>query len=112
MSIKRQLEIMESVEFENGIDKKDPIFQMKDMRLSVDQETSEQEQLDWWSELVSVEDYNDALIAVLSVNCTTINQEFNPNDPMNDKLFDFDPIRYLCMGPPDGKFNCKFTDWT
>lgn len=45
MSIKRQLEVMESVEFENGIDKKDPIFQMKDMRLSVDVETSELEQL-------------------------------------------------------------------
>lgn len=57
-------------------------------------------------------EYRDELVAVISVNCTTINQEFNPGDPMNDKLFDFDPIRYMCLGPVGSEFNCNFPQWT
>lgn len=56
--------------------------------------------------------YESNLVAVFSVNCTTINQEFNPNDPENDKLFDFDPIRYMCIGPPGSETYCKFYTWS
>lgn len=49
----------------------------------------------WWDNMIP--DYEDTLISILSVNCTTINMEYNPNDPQNNNLFDFDPIRYMCI---------------
>lgn len=56
--------------------------------------------------------YERDLIAVFSVNCTTINQQFNPSDPENDKLFDFDPIRYMCRGPAGSETYCDFERWS
>lgn len=51
---------------------------------------------DWWDTMIPT--YEDSLIAIFSVNCTTLNMEYNPNDPQNNYLFDFDPIRYMCLG--------------
>ena len=54
--------------------------------------------------------YPAKMITIISVNCTTINQEFNPNDPENNSLFAFDPIRYMCYG--NEKFACQYDIWT
>ena len=95
MSIDRQLEIMTSKAFESGINKKDPIFQMKDFRIMYDWETSDVHDAgsvgEDWGGIVSHDEYPAGMITVISVNCTTINQEFNPNDPENNSLFAFDP---------------------
>jgi hypothetical protein len=50
----------------------------------------------WWDSIF--DDYENSIISIISVNCTTLNMEFNPNDPQNNNLFDFDPIRYMCYG--------------
>jgi hypothetical protein len=34
---------------------------------------------DWWDTMIKT--YESEMIAIISVNCTTINMEFNPNDP-------------------------------
>lgn len=96
---------MNSFGFESGIYKKDPIFQMRDYRIMSDAKNVKDEQAQWWGMNIDDGDpdtppfeYVDSMIAIISVNCTTINMEFNPNDPKNNQLFDFDPIRYMCIG--------------
>lgn len=58
-----------------------------------------------------IDSYDNDMIAVFSVNCTTVNQEFNPNDSANNKLFDFDPIRYMCLGGSNTESYCNFKIW-
>ena len=114
MSIERQLEIMGSKAFESGINKVDPIFQMRDFRLMYDYRTSDVNGAGSvgadWDEVLSHPVYPNNMITIISVNCTTINKEFNPNDPENNSLFAFDPIRYMCYG--DDKFKCLYRPWT
>lgn len=103
MTIKRQLEIMKDINFESGIHKIDPIFQLRDFRIKVDIDPgqSSEEEKAWWTGMyytsiasgISIKDgadnfvnttitpvYGDKMISIISVNCTTINQEFNPKD--------------------------------
>lgn len=89
---------MESFGFESGINKKDPIFKLRDYRIMSDAEHATEEQGGWWMNNIYGSQYLDYMIGIISVNCTTINMEFNPNDPKNNQLFDFDPIRYMCIG--------------
>lgn len=115
MSIDRQLEIMKSPAFESGINKVDPIFQMRDLRIMYDHATSDVHGApgsvgEDWNGIVSHADYPAGMVSIISVNCTTINQEFNPNDPENNSLFAFDPIRYMCYG--NEKFRCQWDIWT
>lgn len=62
----------------------------------VDMATVKPEVGAWFDEMIV--DFEPAMISIISVNCTTINMEYNPNDPQNNNLFDFDPIRYMCYG--------------
>jgi hypothetical protein len=59
--------------------------------------------------MVDITKYAEGLVCIISVNCTTINLEFNPNEADNKHLFDFDPIRYMCLGT--GTNACDFKTW-
>ena len=87
---------------------------MKDFRIMYDYETSDVHDSgsvgEDWGGIVSHPEYPAGMISIISVNCTTINQEFNPNDPENNSLFAFDPIRYMCYG--NEKFRCLYDIWT
>lgn len=83
---------------------------MKDFRIQLDVANCDSVQTDWWGATPMLPANVDNMVSVMSVNCTTINLEFNPNDAENNKLFDFDPIRYMCLGT--GAQACKFKEWT
>jgi hypothetical protein len=45
----------------------------------VDMARAAQEQGAWFDSMIPT--YEDGMISIISVNCTTLNMEFNPNDP-------------------------------
>lgn len=48
----------------------------------------------------------------VSVNCTTINMDFNPQKKETNQLFSFDPILYVCKAETgDDKDPCGFEAW-
>ena len=67
---------MQSASFESGINIPDPIFQKSDFRIMFDFEKSDMEEMNFNGQYIA--SYYETYIALISINCTTINQEFNP----------------------------------